>query len=172
MANSTRFRGLVAQLYATDFPAAQSAWVEEFLVLLVELRRAFGNDLDKVIVLSIIGQRLLRDPAMPVLSHVDAQQSLIAESMVRNTNIDAIARVSRIPRESVRRKVGELIADGLVQRDDSGGLAIRAGAAARLAPSTHVSIAMLDAVVAKYLGRMCDVGLVSAVTLPRPSHKA
>jgi len=45
----------------------------------------------------------------------------------------------------------ELIADNLVVRTDTGGLTIQAGASARLASSTLVTIAMLDTVFEKYL---------------------
>ncbi len=151
MSNPPALRGLIEQLYATDFPAAQSIWVEAFLPLLIDLRRVFGNDLDKVIILSVIGQQMLRDPAMPALSHDDARTGSLPVWPWRTTNIDALARTTGIPRESVRRKVAELIADNLVVRADSGGLTIQAGASARLASSTLVTIAMLDTVFEKFL---------------------
>jgi hypothetical protein len=171
MTSSSRFRGLVRQLYERDFPTAQSVWVEEFLLLLVELRGAFGNDLDKIIILSLIGQQMLRDPAIPAISHSEASSAPQRQWRGRDTNIDALARASRIPRESVRRKVNELIADEMVERMDSGGLAVRAGIAARLAPSTMVSIAMLDAVFAKYLGLLRDHDLLPANVLPTTDKK-
>lgn len=166
MPNSSRFRGLVEQLYERDFPTAHSVWVEEFLLLLVELRGTFGNDLDKIIILSLIGQQMLRDPTIPVISHTEARSAPQKRWRGRVTNIDALARASRIPRDSVRRKVNELIADDMVERLASGGLAVRAGIAARLAPSTMVSIAMLDAVFAKYLGLLRDHDLLPADIVP------
>lgn len=86
----------------------------------------------------------------------------ICTALSRSTNIDAIARASQIPRESVRRKVNELIADALVQRDDDGALSIRAGAAARLAPTTQVTIAMLDAVLGAVLMAINAIGMIAA----------
>ncbi|MGL4543112.1 MAG: hypothetical protein ACRCUI_11440 [Polymorphobacter sp.] len=167
MPSSAAFRGLVTQLFSADFPAAQSAWVEEFLLLLVELRHAFGNDIDKVIILSLIGQQFLRTPALPAIPQAATQTGQPPDPARRSTNIDALVRASRIPRESVRRKVNELIADALVERLENGGLAIRAGASARLAPATLVSIGMLDAVFSVYMGRMCDLGLLSAKATPK-----
>ena len=170
MADTSAFRGLVQQLYERDFPAAQSAWVEEFLVLMIELRSTFGNDLDKIIILSMIGQQMLRDPALPPMSHSDARQKPPRREKARDTNIDALARASRIPRESVRRKVNELIADNLVERLDTGGIVIRTGAAARLAPATMVTIAMLDAVISKYIGLLSDHGLILPGTPTTGAH--
>jgi hypothetical protein len=168
MPSSSKFSGLVKQLYERDFPTAQSVWVEEFLLLLVELRGAFGNDLDKIIILSLIGQQMLRDPAIPAISHSQASSAPQKQWRGRDTNIDALARASRIPRESVRRKVNELIADNMVERLDGGGLAVRAGIAAKLAPSTMVSIAMLDAVFAKYAALMREHDLLPEDVLPNP----
>jgi hypothetical protein len=114
---------------------------------------------------------MLRDPAIPAISHSEASSAPQRQWRGRDTNIDALARASRIPRESVRRKVNELIADEMVERMDSGGLAVRAGIAARLAPSTMVSIAMLDAVFAKYLGLLRDHDLLPANVLPTTDKK-
>lgn len=172
MSNPPAPRGLIEQLYATDFPAAQSIWVEAFLPLLIDLRRVFGNDLDKVIILSVIGQQMLRDPAMPALSHDDAQRGPFPDWQGRTTNIDALARATGIPRESVRRKVGELIAEDLVVRTDAGGLAVQAGASARLASSTLVTIAMLDTIFVKYLTLLRSRGELdfTLTTPPKPTE--
>lgn len=162
MSSPTALRGLVARLYEIDFPAAQSVWVEGLLVLLIELRRAFANDLDKVIILSIIGQQMLRDPTMQTMSHTDARRRPIRDWRGRNTNIDALARTSGIPRESVRRKTNALIADGLVKRVESGGLVIGPGTAAELSPITTVVIEMIDTLMDKYFSMMLEKKLLPA----------
>lgn len=171
MPNPPALRGLIEQLYATDFPAAQSIWVEAFLPLLVDLRRAFGNDIDKVIILSAIGQQVLRDPSMPALSHEDVQSGPFPDWPGRTTNIDALSRATGIPRESVRRKVNQLMAENLVVRADTGGLAIQAGASAQLASSTMVTIAMLDTIFAKYLTLLRSRGEIdfTLTTPPTPA---
>lgn len=167
MAGSNEFRGLIAQLYTAEFSTAQSMWVEEFLVLLLKLRETFGNDLDKVIILSTIGQRRLRDPAMPALSHAEAVGERSSEWTGAYTNVDALARATGIPRESVRRKVNELIADQLVVRNEAGGLTVNPGAAARLAPATMVTIEMLDRVVSGFIAMLRDRGALVA-SAPQP----
>jgi hypothetical protein len=164
----TEFSGLVRLLYQTQFPLAQGIWVEGFLELMLELRRVFGNDLDKVIILSTIGQQLLRDGRLPKRSYGDWIGTPPIDLPHRATNIDALARATRIPRESVRRKVNELIADGLVRRDEENRLVIAAGAAARLANSTHVTIEMLDNLIAAYLAILTDLRAIETTRLPHP----
>lgn len=164
MPENARYRGLVSQLFEADFLLAQGIWVEGFLELLVELRRVFGNDLDKVMILSAVGQQMLRDPAAPTLSketaHRRGSSPIHSE---RRTNIDALARATGIPRESVRRKVNELQAAGLVCRTGDG-LRVQSGAAAALQSSTEVEIAMLDRVIAAYLAALVARGLLAATS--------
>jgi hypothetical protein len=129
-------------------------WVEAFLTLLVELRRAFGNDMDKVILLSAIGQQHLGDPALSGTSRAKLERMDMVPAMRSATNIDALARATGIPRESVRRKVNELIADKLVERTPEAGLCVAPGVAARLQGSTDVTIEMLDTLFATYLAML------------------
>jgi predicted transcriptional regulator len=151
---SSKFAGLVRLLYQQRFPEAQGLWVEGFLRLMVELRRVFGNDLDKVIILSAIGQQLLLDARLPARTYDQWIDTPLVEGRERVTNIDALARATGIPRESVRRKVNELIADGLVVRNEGHRLMIASGAAARLADSTEITIEMLDTLLSSYLAMM------------------
>jgi hypothetical protein len=132
---------------------------------MIELRRVFGNDLDKVLILSTIGQQLLLDGRVPKRSYEDWIGTPPLELPNRATNIDALARATGIPRESVRRKVNELIAEGLVRRDEENRLGIAAGAAARLAPSTEVTIHMLDNLIATYLAMMSDLQVLRSERL-------
>jgi hypothetical protein len=159
------FSGLVRFLYQTRFAAAQGTWVEGFLSLLVEMRRVFGNDLDKVIILSTIGQQMLLDGRIPKRNYDEWILDPLMERHGRVTNIDAIARATGIPRESVRRKVNELIAAQLVTRREGNDLAIAPGTAARMARSTEISVNMLDHVVSTYLAMMVDSDLIKAERL-------
>jgi hypothetical protein len=143
--------GVVRRLYEIDFRAAHSLWVEEFLGLLLEFRRVFGNDLDKLIIVAAIGQQLLRDRHLPLRSLEEWMGRPLIDRPGRGTNIDALARATGIPRESVRRKVNELLTDGLIFRNDRRMLEIAPGAAARLAGTTEATIIMLDRLVAGYL---------------------
>jgi hypothetical protein len=165
MGGGSEFSGLVRFLYQTDFPFAQGLWVEGFLGLLIELRRVFGNDLDKVMILSAIGQQLLLDRRLPQRSYDQWIAAPLVERPDRATSIDALARATGIPRESVRRKVNELMADGFVVRNDRNNLEIAPGAAARLSGSTEVTIAMLDRVVAGYIAGLSRLQVMRAERL-------
>lgn len=166
MTRNSEIRGLVAGLFEDDFPFAQSVWAEGFLGLLVELRQVFGNDMDKVMILAAIGQRMLRDPQLGRLSHSEAKSARFPRWEGHSTNIDALARATGIPRESVRRKVNELCESGLVVRQDGWRLIIRAGTSDRLQRTTQTAIAMLDQVIALFLDRLIAEGKIAVEILP------
>jgi hypothetical protein len=165
MPGKSEFAGLVRFLYQTRFPATQGAWVEGFLTLLVELRRVFGNDLDKVIILSAIGQQMLLDDRIPKRHYDEWIVDPLVERHGRVTNIDALARSTGIPRESVRRKVNELIADRLVEKGERNELFVAPGAAAKLANSTEITVSMLDKLVGTYLAMMVESEVIRAERL-------
>ncbi len=170
MPNKRDFNGLVRFLYQTRFPAAQGTWVEGFLALMVEMRRVFGNDLDKVIILSAIGQQMLLDRQVPERSYDDWILHPLKERHGKVTNIDALARATGIPRESVRRKVNELIADRMVVRNERNELSPAPGVAAHLAKSTDISVGMLDAMFSTYLAMMVESEAVRAERLLQANH--
>jgi hypothetical protein len=170
MSTRQEFAGLVRFLYQTRFPAAQGTWVEGFLELLIELRQVFGNDLDKVIILSTIGQQMLLDRQIPERSYDDWILHPLKERQGKVTNIDALARATGIPRESVRRKVNELIADRMVVRTERNELAPAPGVAARLANSTAISVGMLDRMFSTYLAMMVESEAIRAERLLKAPH--
>lgn len=144
--------------------------MEGFLTLLVELRHVFGNDMDKVMILSAIGQQFLTDSSLRPFTRADAEQAELAASPRRTTNIDALARATGIPRESVRRKVNELVTAGFVERPAKGGLHIARGAAARLQTSTDVTVGMLDSLFAAYLATLVAQGRVPGLSARTSDH--
>jgi hypothetical protein len=157
-------QGLVFRLMEADFVGAHALWVEGHLRILSGLRRIFGNDMDKIMVLAAIGQQMLNDPAMAgrPLRPDTAMPVKIASS--RLTNAGSIAAAVGIPRESVRRKVNELVAAGWVVRDAAGRLAVAPQAATDLGPATLDAIAMLDGLFGQYLTMMIGKGLIEVVT--------
>jgi hypothetical protein len=166
IANPAPYRGLVAGLFAQEFSGPQRLWVEGFLTVLVELRGVFGNDMDKVIILSAIGQQYLRDPALSGTSRAEVERMDVAPGLQSTTNIDALARATGIPRESVRRKVNELIADKLVERPAGGGLRVAPGVSGRLQASTDVTVEMLDTLFGAYLAMLVAQGRVPPLPTP------
>lgn len=149
-------RGETQRLLDAHFVSAQFAWVEGHLSLLCILRSTLGNDLDKVIILALIGQRLLEIAGENAQSAVELERSVIEKT--RLTNIESIATATGIPRESVRRKVIELAKAGWIKRHTSGGLTILPEAAELLLPATAQTGAFLDRLVALFVGMMVEDG--------------
>lgn len=112
------------------FVHIQPLWVEKHLGILCALRAQFGADIDKAIILAVLGQRAMRGPTQPDLNYQQVLSGETPEYLGRFTNIESIAAASGIPRETVRRKVAELQALGWISRGKGGALEVtpRAGA--------------------------------------------
>jgi hypothetical protein len=157
-------QGETRRLLDEQFAVAQFAWVEGHLGLLCILRSVLGNDLDKVIILAVIGQQVLRG-LVPADESSAALIASLTDGMALDTrvltNIESIATATGIPRESVRRKVGELVAAGWIERLETGGLMICAPAVAALQPATDHTTAFLDRLVAGYVAMMVAGGRIA-----------
>lgn len=120
------------RLLEEEFSPLHALWVERHLAVLTNLREVFGNDLDKPIILAVIGQ-FMHENAGEIShryrDHLDPAQQVEPR---RLTNIESVASSAGLPRESVRRKVGDLIDVGWVQRDSKGGLLVTTKAAEAL----------------------------------------
>jgi hypothetical protein len=152
------FRGLVEGLFRSDFTRFQGIWVEEHLRLMKALRVHFGNDLDKVMIIAAIGQQQLRDPALPRLEYASSGEGGLVGDPARFTNVDRLAAATGIPRESVRRKVSELIAAGWVERVGTRALAVRPQAALDMQPASQVEFDMLDRMFAEFAAGLVERG--------------
>jgi hypothetical protein len=121
--------------------------VEAFTELLIALRRQFGGDLDRMLVLAVIGTRTLHRGRSQGLSYDDFQTGR------HNTtpdplpiNVQSITACTGIPRETVRRKVRELEALGWIIKADKGHLIVTEQAAKDLAPGTEATLRYLTAI--------------------------
>lgn len=119
--------------------------VEHFAELLIALRREFGGDLDRMLVMAVIGLRTLPPSRVEGRSYDEFQAGRFAER-AKPINVQSIADTTGIPRESVRRKVVELEAAGLVERQDGGYLVVAPRAREELAPATRATMRYLVAV--------------------------
>lgn len=132
-------------LLADRFPKVAADLLDP-LVRLLHAGRAFcGGDADKFLVLTVVALRTSQHPQFRA-----ATPQLIAAGMMPvlpslGVNIRSIAESLGIPKETVRRKVQELVADGLVVRDN-GGLQITMAGYQHFAPVR----AELQAMVARY----------------------
>jgi hypothetical protein len=156
-------KGETERVMAAHFVTTQTSWVEGHLGLLCILRSIFGNDLDKVIILAVIGQRLLDRETQAAGSGEEIAQNEIAINKPGLINIESVANSTGIPRESVRRKVGELARAGWIERLDDGGLTILPKAVDRLLPASLHTTLFLDRLIARYIGLMVADGRIAPV---------
>ena len=85
---------------------------------LIECRRACDGDLDLFLVLTIIGERTFSPRSAPdAMSHTAFLAGTVDSVEPLAINLQSIADYSGIPRETVRRKIEQLIARGWVRRD-------------------------------------------------------
>ena len=122
--------------------------VEAFSALLIALRRQFGGDLDRMLVLAIIGSRTLPHRHIDGLSY-DALMVLARNERAPDPdpiNLQSIADCSGIPRETVRRKVRDLEAAGWIVKRENGYLLASTQAARDLAPMTEATMRYLVAI--------------------------
>jgi hypothetical protein len=118
--------------------------VETLTRFLIHCRRCFDGDLDLFLVLAVIGDRSFASgivsTGMDYRTFIDPQRERTPPQPINSLSI---ASFSGIPRETVRRKVQDLIEKGWVQRDENGHLSATKKAAAQLAPLTEISMEYL-----------------------------
>jgi DNA-binding MarR family transcriptional regulator len=120
--------------------------VDAFTELLIQLRQAFSGDLDRMLILGIIGSRTMPSPRFDGVNIDQFAQGEVKPGP-RPINAQSIAECSGIPRETVRRKLQALERSGWVERDANGSLFVSRRAAADLYPMTEASL--------DYLLRIC-----------------
>lgn len=149
--------------FARVFPAH----VAGMCTLLIELRSAFGGDLDLALIMTVIGERHLArrlDPDMPTPETLGRLPVCDGPSI----NTLSLAEYTGIPRETARRQVALLVRRGWVAADGHGNLAPTLRAARELAPATRAAIAFLDGMFA--VGTGANDGPGGGPPLRRPVH--
>ncbi|WP_147335664.1 hypothetical protein [Pseudotabrizicola alkalilacus] len=126
---------LMRERYVEIWPKILDPWTQ----YLISARSAFDGDMDKMIILAVIGLATLQDGrvlAHPTssLKYDDLGDDRAKRADARPINIESISLYTGIPRESVRRKVRELIARRWVARDTRGYLVVLSAAAIDLEP--------------------------------------
>lgn len=123
--------------------------VETLTRFLIHCRRHFNGDLDLFLVLAVIGDRSFASGVvsleMDYRTFSDPDRERTPPQPINSLSISSF---SGIPRETVRRKVQDLIDRGWVQRDENGHLSATKQAAAQLEPLTEISIEYLTQMAA------------------------
>jgi hypothetical protein len=111
-------RGWAHELLAQDAFRFFYKWGGHLSSVLIKLRRAFDGDLDQFLIyLVFMLTELARVRAMEEARAKGAERVI---SRTRGLNALSIADITRIPRESVRRKLAALTASDRVVRGDDG----------------------------------------------------
>lgn len=130
---------------ATGFSSIYPAYVANMAGLLIELRRSFNGDLDKALIMSVIGDRHFvqrvsaTSPTLETLGQTETEGR-------PSVNAYSISQYTDIPRETVRRKVADLIKDGWIVSDVKGHLSPTLKAANDLRDATQAALKFLASV--------------------------
>jgi DNA-binding MarR family transcriptional regulator len=137
------------------YPAIASRLLGPLLRLLTLAREACGGDAEKYLILLVVGMRTTEHPRFKALSQAELLNGEIPVLPSLGTNVRSIAESVSIPRETVRRKVAELIEAGwIVRRGDR--LCVTSRGYAEMTPVREAVQALAIAdfqVVAELLGR-------------------
>ncbi len=134
-----------SDVIADNFGAIWPVHVAAFTRLLTQLRTWFDGDLDLLLVLAVIADRTREDRwADELLDYRDLIHGTGEDEPQSPINIQSVSDYTRIPRETVRRKVTTLVAKGWVMRREDGSLAVRKDAASALEGATRDTIAYLS----------------------------
>jgi hypothetical protein len=149
--------GALLALLRQAYPRLAKELLRPLLAVLATARSICGGDSQKSEILLLIAMRSVEHPDFAKLSYetIVAGEASVYRSL--GTNIRSIADSAGIPRETVRRKVAELTAAGLIIRD---------GNALSLAPCASRAIGPLrDSVL-----RLAAANFELVATLVRPSR--
>jgi hypothetical protein len=96
---------------------------KELLAPMLELmsigRESLGGDLDKLLILLVVGMRTAEDKRSESIDLEAVLRGAVECYPSLSTNVRSIADSTGIPKESVRRKVAALVEAGLIRRHDN-----------------------------------------------------
>ena len=126
-----------------NYASVAKELVAPLLDLLAISRPVFGGDLDKLLIILVVALRTAEDPKLSEALVADALSGRIQAFPSLLTNVRSIAESTGVPRETVRRKVVQLVEEGWIKREGDY-LSYTPAAHRDLAP---VRDAMIDAAV-------------------------
>lgn len=109
-------RKAVAQLVADHYPALALRLLRPLLDLVALARESCGGDLDKFLIMLVIAGRTTEHELFATYTQAQLLSGEIPVFPTLGTNVRSIAASVGLPRESVRRKVAELVEAGWIRR--------------------------------------------------------
>lgn len=98
------------------------------LRIVEEYRRVYGDDNDRVmIILAVVASTLERTIRADETGEFSDIRQAVPDEHIAPCNVASIAVATGLPRETARRKVNALIADGILRRDRRGVIAFVTG---------------------------------------------
>ena len=109
-------RELLRRLVADNYPAIARGLLRPLLHLLSISREACGGDVDKFLIMLVIAIRTTEHECFATYSQEQLLSGEIPIFPTLGTNVRSVAESTGTPKETVRRKVGELIEAGWISR--------------------------------------------------------
>lgn len=103
---------------ADNYPAIADDLLRPLLELCSRSRAACGGDIDKFLILLAVGMRTTAHPDFARRSQEELLSGEIPVFPGLGTNVRSIADSLAMPKETVRRKVAELVDTGWLARED------------------------------------------------------
>lgn len=110
-------RDEVRRLVADNYPAIARGLLRPLLHLLSTSREACGGDVDKFLIMLVIAIRTTEHERFSTYTQAQLLSGEIPVFPTLGTNVRSIAESTGTPKETVRRKVGELIDAGWISRE-------------------------------------------------------
>ena len=107
----------VSALLRSNYVPVAKNLIGPLVDLLVVARPVVGGDLDKLLIVMVVAQRTAEHPALNPSGLDAALAGRLATFPSLHTNVRSIAESTGLPRETVRRKVAQLVAAGWIARD-------------------------------------------------------
>lgn len=107
------------RLVATQYPKAALRLLRPLVDLLCTGREACGGDFDKFLIMLAVAIRTTEHPLFATFSQEDLLGGAIPVFPTLGTNVRSVADSLGLPKETVRRKVAELIDAGWIARHDN-----------------------------------------------------
>ena len=109
-------REVLRHLVADHYPTIARSLLRPLLHLLSTSREACGGDVDKFLIMLVIAIRTTEHERFATYSQAQLLSGEIPIFPTLGTNVRSVAESTGTPKETVRRKVGELIEAGWISR--------------------------------------------------------
>jgi len=115
------------------------------LQLLVLWRSTLGGDLEKALIIGAVVDQAVKQPGFGEMSYSGFLAGELDDTLAPATNVQSIADYTGIPRETVRRKVNDMVERGWLVRDvEDGGVRLTALGIRTLDPTTRQTATIIE----------------------------